>query len=134
MGAAAAATPTPKPKTGRPAVGHRRLLNGLLWILRTGAPWRDLPEPYGPWRTVTSRFYRWRNAGVFQHMFDALKQQADAAGQLDWQIHDVDSTILRAHRHAAGANKGLRNPKHEAAARVASVPKCICEQKAAASG
>jgi transposase len=125
--------PPQKPKTGRPAVDHRRILNGMLWILRTGAPWHDLPERYGPWRTVASRFYRWQKAGVFQHMFDALKQQADAAGQLDWQIHYVDSTIGRAHQPAAGAKKGRRKPKHWAAAGVASVPKCTCEPKAGAS-
>jgi transposase len=76
-----------------------------------GAPWQDVPKRYGPWRTVASRFYRWQKAGVFQRLFDALKQQADAAGQLDWQIHFVDSTIVRAHQHAAGAKKGLRKPK-----------------------
>jgi transposase len=60
---------------------------------------------------VASRFYRWQKAGVFQHIFDALKQQADAAGQLDCQIHCVDNTIVRAHQHAAGAKKGLRKPR-----------------------
>jgi transposase len=55
-----------------------------------------------PERTVASRFYRWRKAGVFQHLFDTLKPQADAAGQLDWEVHFVDSPILRAHQHAAG--------------------------------
>jgi len=103
--------PPPKAKTGPPAVDHRRILNGTLWVLRTRAPWQDVPERYGPWRTVASRFYRWQKAGVFQRLFDALKQQADAAGQLDWQIHFVDSTIVRAHQHAAGAKKGLRKPK-----------------------
>src|SRR3712207_6788430 len=86
--------PPQTPRTGRPAVDHRRILNGLLWILRTGAPWRDMPEHYGPWRTVASRFYRWQKAGVFQHLFAALTQQADAAGQLDWQLHFIDSTIV----------------------------------------
>src|ERR1044071_9641813 len=49
--------PPQKPPTGRPAADHRRILNGILWLLRTGAPWRDLPERYGPWQTVASRFY-----------------------------------------------------------------------------
>src|SRR5688572_10834799 len=91
--------PPQKPKTGRPAVDHRRLLNGMLWILRTGTPWRALPERYGPWRTVARRFYRWQKAGVFQRLFDVLKQQADATGQLDWQLHCIDSTIVRTHQH-----------------------------------
>jgi transposase len=100
--------PPQKPSIGRPAHDHRIILNGILWILRTGAPWRDLPERYGPWRTVASRFYRWQRAGVWQKLFDTLKQQADADGRLDWLLHFVDSTIIRAHQHAAGAKKGAR--------------------------
>jgi len=115
--------PSQKPKTGRPAVDHRRILNGMLWVLRTGAPWRDVPERYGPWRTVASRFYRWRKAGVFQHLFDTVKQQADAAGQLDWDVHFIDSTIVRAHQHAAGAKKGMPRPKRLGVAKGASVQK-----------
>jgi transposase len=99
--------PPPKPHTGRPAHDHRTIFNGMLWILRTGAPWRDLPERYGPWRTVASRFYRWQKAGVLRRILDALKQQADGNGQLNWALHYVDSTIIRAHQHAAGAKKGI---------------------------
>ncbi len=55
--------PPQKPRTGRPAKDHRTVLNGILWLLRTGAPWRDLPSQYGPWQTVASRFYRWRRSG-----------------------------------------------------------------------
>jgi transposase len=103
--------PPQKPRTGRPAVDHRRVLHGILWVLRTGAPWQDLPERYGSWRTVASRFDRWQKAGVFQPLVDTVKPQADAAGQLDWQIHFLDSTMVRAHQHAAGAKKGLRKPR-----------------------
>jgi transposase len=92
-------------------VDHRRILNGILWILRTGAPWRDLPERYGPWRTVASRFYRWQRAGLWQDVFDAVKQHAEASGQINWDLHYVDSTIIRAHQHAAGAKKGTQRPK-----------------------
>ena len=90
--------PPQKPKTGRPAIDHRRILNGLLWLLRTGAPWRDLPERYGPWGTVASRFYRWRKAGLWARLFAAVQQRVDAAEQLDWALHYVDSTIVRAHQ------------------------------------
>jgi transposase len=100
--------PPQKPQTGRPAHDHRMIINGILWILRTGAPWRDLPERYGPWQTVASRFYRWQRAGRWQRIFDALKQQAEVTGQLGWLLHFVDSTIIRAHQHAAGAKKGTR--------------------------
>jgi transposase len=122
--------PPQKPKTGRPAVDHRRMVNGMLWILRTGAPWRDLPERYGPWRTVASRFYRWRQAGVFQRLLDTLQQQADTVGQLDWQLHFIDSTIVRAHQHAAGAKKGTLQPKRLGAARAASARKSTSGPKA----
>src|SRR5438876_8324366 len=103
----------PQPKsTGRPRADDRRLLNGILWILRTGAPWRDLPERYGPWRTIASRFYRWQQAGVWQRILEALQQQSDAAGQLDWHLHSVDSTVIRAHQHAAGAKGGSQIERH----------------------
>ena len=98
--------PPQKPKTGRPAMDHRRILNGMLWILRTGAPWRDLPERYGPWRTVASRFYRWQRAGIWAQLFSAVQAQADAAGQLNWDRHVLDGTMIRAPQHAAGATKG----------------------------
>jgi transposase len=98
--------PPQKPPTGRPAADHRRILNGLLWILRTGAPWRDLPERYGAWQPVASRFYRWRHAGSWDRLFAVVQQQADAAGQLDGDLHFVDGTIVRAHQHAAGAKRG----------------------------
>jgi transposase len=103
--------PPQKPKIGRPAVDHRRILNGMLWILRTGAPWRDLPERYGPWRTVASRFYRWQRAGIWAQLLAAVQAQADAAGQINWHVHYVDGTMIRAHQHAAGAKKGLQRPR-----------------------
>jgi transposase len=103
--------PPQQPKTGRPAVDHRRILNGILWILRTGAPWRDLPERYGPWRTVASRFYRWQKAGIWSRLLAAVQAQADAEGQIHWDLHSIDGTIIRAHQHAAGATKGTQKPK-----------------------
>jgi transposase len=98
--------PPQKPRVGRPALAHRRILNGILWVLATGAPWRDLPECYGSWHTVSSRFYRWRRAGIWHGLLLALQRQADRAGALDWTIHFVDSTVVRAHQHAAGARGG----------------------------
>ena len=125
--------PPQKPRSGRPAEDHRRILNGILWKLRTGAPWRDLPERYGSWATVYSRFRRWRLAGVWDQVFAAVQQQADAAGQLDWEVHFVDSTIIRAHQHAAGAKGGTRRPKRSGAARAASAPRSTSVPRAAAS-
>src|SRR4051795_11168077 len=98
--------PPEKPERGRPNVDHRRIINGILWRERTGAPWRDLPERYGPWSTVYSRFWRWREAGVWDRIFAAVQQQADEAGEVDWSVHFVDGSVIRAHQHAAGARGG----------------------------
>ena len=98
--------PPQKPRVGRPGHSHRRILNGILWILATGSPWRDLPPAYGSWHTVSSRFYRWRHSGVWAHLLTALQRQADGQGQVDWSVHFLDSTIVRAHQHAAGARGG----------------------------
>lgn len=103
--------PARKPRTGRPAKDHRQIINGILWIDRTGAPWRDLPERYGPWRTVASRFYRWRKAGVWAQVLAALQAKADAEGRLDWNIHFVDGSVVRAHQHAAGAKGGIQTSR-----------------------
>ena len=103
--------PLQKPKLGRPAEDHRRIINGILWIDRTGAPLRDLPERYGPWRTVASRFYRWQKAGIWDSLLKALQQGSDREAGLDWETHYVDSTTVRAHQHAAGAKGGSRRRK-----------------------
>ena len=102
--------PPQKPATGRPGNDLRIVLNGILWITRTGAPWRDLPERYGSWKTLSSRFYRWRKAGVWDRILSELQRQADAEGKIkiEWAVHYVDSTVVRAHQHAAGAKKGTQ--------------------------
>ena len=103
--------PSKGSKGGRPAEDHRRIINGMLWIDRTGAPWRDLPERYGPWSTIATRFYRWVKSGLWDRILAALQTQADAAGDLDWETHYVDGTVIRAHQHAAGAKKGTQKLK-----------------------
>ncbi len=110
-------------KGGRPNIDHRQIINGILWILRTGAPWEDLPSRYGKRSTVSTRYYRWQHMGVWDRIYDAVKAQADAAGALDWEIHQVDATVIRAHQHAAGAKKGTQKPRRSAGARAGSVPK-----------
>src|SRR5690242_7602491 len=77
-------------KRGRPNRDHRTVLNGILWKIRTGAPWRDPPARYGAWRTAYSRFRRWRLAGRWDRLFAAAQRQADAAGRVDWTLHVVD--------------------------------------------
>jgi transposase len=100
--------PPQKPHTGHPNNDHRTMINGMLWIDRTGAPWRDLPERYGKWSSVASRFYRWEKAGIWQHILEALQEESQAAGTVDWTVHFVDGTVIRAHQHAAGAKKAPR--------------------------
>ena len=125
--------PPQKPKTGRPNKDHRTVLEGILWVLRTGAPWADLPERYGPWRTVASRFYRWRDAGVWDRILAALQREAEADGAFDWTLHFVDSTTIRAHQHAAGAKGGRRRPRRWAAVGAASRPRSTSGPRATAS-
>lgn len=119
--------PPEKPQTGRPNLDHRPIVDGICWILRTGAPWRDLPERYGKWPTVASRFYRWQKAGIWDQIWAELQQEADQTGELDWELHFVDGTVVRAHQHAAGAKK--RQPKRKRWAEVVVVlaPKSTCE-------
>jgi len=108
--------PAQKPATGRPAQNHRQVVNGILWVLRTGAPWRDLPERYGKWTTVYSRLQRWRKTGVWEHIWQEVQRQAQAEGHIEWEIQFLDGTIVRAHQHAAGAKKAAPKPKHSDAA------------------
>ena len=115
--------PPQKARTGRPANDHRTVLSGILWLLRTGSPWRYLPERYGSWTIVSSRFYRWRKAGVWDRVLSSLQRRADAEGRLDWSLHFVDSTVVRAHQHAAGAKGGTRKPRRRGAAAAASRPR-----------
>jgi transposase len=82
------------------------ILNALIWLLATGAPWRDLPERYGPWRTVATRYYRWLHSGLWRRLMASMQREADAKGALDWDVHMIDGTNVRAHRHAAGARGG----------------------------
>jgi transposase len=103
--------PAEKPPTGRPNKDHRTIINGILWILGTGAQWADLPERYGSYKTVSSRFYRWRKAGIWDRILSALQQDADAQGAVQWTIHYVDGSIVRAHQSAAGAKGGTPRTK-----------------------
>ncbi|MBE9915609.1 IS5 family transposase, partial [Paenibacillus donghaensis] len=78
-----------KPQGGRPAIDNRKMLNGMLWVIRSGAPWRDLPEHYGPWSSVYTRFRRWEKAGIFDRMLDVLAAGPDAESVM------IDASIVR---------------------------------------
>lgn len=94
---------------GRPRSDDRRVLNAVAWKIRSGVPWRDLPERYGSWGSVYTRFRRWALDGTFTAMLAGVQARADAAGDIDWLV-SVDSTVVRAHQHAAGAKGGGRKP------------------------
>ncbi|WP_443041169.1 IS5 family transposase [Streptomyces sp. B21-102] len=94
----------PRAATGRPRVSDRQVINGMVYKIRTGISWRDLPERYGPWQTVYTRFRRYALDGVFTRALQQIQAHADAAGDIDWLVQ-IDSTIVRAHQHAAATGR-----------------------------
>ncbi|WP_107486473.1 IS5 family transposase [Streptomyces sp. 13-12-16] len=94
----------PRAATGRPRVSDRQVINGMVYKIRTGISWRDLPERYGPWQTVYTRFRRYAIDGVFTRALQQIQARADAAGDIDWLVQ-IDSTIVRAHQHAAATGR-----------------------------
>ena len=92
----------PNKPRGVPRVDDRRVLNGIFWVLRTGAPWRALPEGYGPYTTCYNRFVRWRKAGVFDRIMSAMTEAYDG------DIQMIDATSVRVHHHAANSKKATR--------------------------
>ncbi|WP_349252431.1 IS5 family transposase [Streptomyces sp. A2-16] len=92
-------------KPGRPPVwSKRQLINGIRWRTRTGGPWRDVPARYGEWETVYGLFRRWQRDGIWCRILTQLQTEADTKGLIIWDV-SVDSTVARAHQHAAGARK-----------------------------
>jgi len=119
--------PPQRPSTGRSNIDHRLVINGILWILRTGAPWRDLPERYGNWKTVYSRFRRWQAGGIWDRILTELQVEAAHDDQIDGSVTMIDSSSIRAHQHAAGARKRGIQPTTTVsdAAAGASAASCI---------
>jgi transposase len=79
------------------------VINGILWIDHTGAPWQDLPERYGPWQTCADWLYGWQRNGLWTRLLQSLQAQADAQESVEWEGAALDSTSIKAHPHAAGA-------------------------------
>ena len=96
-------------KTGRRPKDRRLMLDGVFWVLCTGAPWRDLPERFGPWKTVYGYYSKWRRTGVFARIVELLQIKLDERGLIDWDLWCVDGANVRAARAAAGADKKVSN-------------------------
>ncbi len=93
----------PHATRGRHYREHRVVLNGMLYWLHTACPWRDLPERYGPWQTIYSRFKRWSRSGVWDQILSALQRDLQSQGSVEWKVWILDGTNIRAHKAAAGA-------------------------------
>jgi len=92
-------------RTGRKPRDQRQMFNAMLWILRTGAPWRDLPDRFGPWQTVYDYYRNWRDRGIFEKILQSLQICLDRQGKIDWNLWCIDGSSVRASRAAAGASK-----------------------------
>src|SRR5919198_24532 len=97
-----------RPRRGRPLEDHRRILNGILWRLHTGAPWRDIPDRYGPWETLYGRFRRWRRDGTWAKAPTPLRGALEGGARRARDLWLVDATVFRASRAASGAEKKSR--------------------------
>jgi transposase len=102
--------PERKSGPGRPARENRLMVNAMVWIVRSGAPWRDLPERFGPWQSVYTRFSRWSRKGVWQKVAACLHEDPDLENL------SIDSSYVRAHQHSAGGKGGLKNKQSAGAA------------------
>ena len=84
---------------------HRMVINGILWILKNGAPWRSLPPRYGHWKTVFKRFRLWTRQGLWDRILERLQSDFQSKGKIDWRMFSIDGSNIRAHKSAAGAKK-----------------------------
>jgi len=95
----------PRPRPGGRWNDHRTTLNGMMWVLKSGSPWRDMPERYGSWKSVYHRFQRWTLDGMFEKILARLRYKLDQDGYIDWDVWCVDGSNVRAHQSAAGASE-----------------------------
>ena len=105
-----------KGNVGRPAKNNREFINGVLWILRTGSPWRDLPPDYGNWNNVHRRFCRWRDRGVWESLLQEVMDEPD----LEWLM--IDGSHIKVHPHATGAVGGNQDMSHTKGGSIARYP------------
>jgi transposase len=104
--------PSREPRRGGQWIDHRDVVEAIIWRVRTGSPWRDLPSDFPAWQTVWWRFDRWAKDGTLDRVLAELQGHVHAEGELEWVV-SVDSTIARAHQHAAGAPASLRGGTSE---------------------
>ena len=116
----------PKNRRGVKPKNNRRILNGIFWVLRAGAPWRDLPERYGSYTTAYNRFNRWCKAGIWDGLMDAIVKARDGKVQM------IDSSIVRVHQHASGPPKKVEIVVWGEVG-AASVQKCVSTRNAVRS-
>ena len=90
---------------GRKRRDGRQIMDAILWIVRTGAPWRDLPSRFGPWQSAYHWFNRWSRDGTWDRILESLQLRLDAQGCIDWDLWCVDGSVIRASRAAAGAGE-----------------------------
>ena len=113
---------------GRRFRDHRQVLDGILWVLHTGAQWREMPDRYGPWSTAYRRHARWSSDGTLARILDALRAELDGEGLIDHELWLADGTSVRAGRSAAGAKRGraARRTRPSAAAGAGSGRRSTC--------
>lgn len=99
--------PERKPQGGRPAVGNRIMLNAMLWVARSGAPWRDLPDHFPNWKSVYTRFRRWQQAGIWDEVLKHVSLDPDEESVM------IDATIVRVHQHGSGAKGGKASKRSD---------------------
>ena len=117
--------PSQKPQRGGRWADHRTVINGVFWRTRCGLPWRDVPPNYGPWKTVYNRFWRWTRNGTLSALVGRVRVIAEAIDELDRDLArevSVDSSIVRAHQHAAGARKTASKTVDTAGTAVGTSP------------
>jgi transposase len=110
--------PPERGRACRPAHDNRRFFEGMMWVARTGAQWRQLPDEYGKWNSVYRRYRRWVEGGVFDALLESLTELVERDPSADM----IDTTVIRAHHCAAGLKGGIRKPRRSAGRAAASPP------------
>lgn len=120
----------PNGQRGRQWNDHLQTLNGMFWVLHTGAQWREVPARYGHWQSIYHRFSRWRRDGTLARILERLHLKLDEQGRIDHQVWHIDATMVRASRSAAGARGEKPGPGRTSRSRSWPVPRRLWQQAA----